>query len=289
MKRILFCIFILGVSLVASCSTTPNSTENIAIRGKWLADYSEVETKEGDEGIWDFSTNTRLDWINIKDGNKEVVTNKYYIEGNKLIIMADNNPNIKSEWYFDLITPNRLRIKLPFEVFKTFSKIDMDMNSYILDWVGESVKPFIWYWNRFEVDVNEFKTLEKADKIETALENAAKAIIASIPKGRNIAISNISVEDIAQSDFIAKELEFILLKAGYVVVDRSHLDVIRQEQNLQLSGEVNDEQIISIGNFLGANTVITSSIDGSGPTRRLRLRLLDIETARVIAAASERF
>jgi hypothetical protein len=288
MKRILFCIFILGVSLVASCSTAPKSTEsteNMAIRGKWLVVSSQYAMV--DKAFWEFNTSTRLDWVSIKDGEKKITTYKYHIEGNKLII-TDDDSSVKIVWYFNLITSNILQIKLPYELAKDFFNVNMDLESYILDW-GESDRPFIIILNRFEVDINEFRTLEQADNIETALGNAAKTIIASLPKGRNIAISNISVEDIAQSDFIAKELEFILLKAGYVVVDRSHLDVIRKEQNLQLSGEVNDEQIISIGNFLGANTVITGSIDGSGPTKRLRLRLLDIETARVIAAASERF
>ena len=73
------------------------------------------------------------------------------------------------------------------------------------------------------------------------------------------------------------------------MVDRSQLDIIRQEQDIQLSGIVADNEIISIGKFAGANLIITGSIDGSGATRRLRIRVLDIETARVIIAASERF
>ena len=44
-----------------------------------------------------------------------------------------------------------------------------------------------------------------------------------------------------------------------------------------------------MGKFAGAKAVITGGITGSGDMRRLRLRALDTQTARVLAAASEAF
>jgi len=144
-------------------------------------------------------------------------------------------------------------------------------------------------YSRFDVEIEEFTTLERADSIENALKNASQKIISSLPKNKKIAISNVSAEEKDYSDFITGELEVILLDAGFIVVDRRQLDFIRQEQNIQLSGDVDDNEIISIGRFSGANTVITGAINGSGSTRRLRLRLLDVETSQVITASSERF
>ena len=145
-------------------------------------------------------------------------------------------------------------------------------------------------FSRFDAQVDEFENLVfAADSIESALANAARVVMSSLPQGSTVAIVNVSAEDMEQSEFVAHELEFILVSRAFSIVDRSQLDLIRHEQDLQLSGEVDDDSIVSIGRFAGANIVITGSITGSGITRRLRLRLLDSQTAQVIAAASERF
>ena len=75
----------------------------------------------------------------------------------------------------------------------------------------------------------------------------------------------------------------------FTVVDRATLDKIRQEQKFQLAGEVDDKTAVSIGKFAGAKVVVTGSVSGSGDMRRLRLRALDTQTARVLGSASEAF
>jgi hypothetical protein len=56
-----------------------------------------------------------------------------------------------------------------------------------------------------------------------------------------------------------------------------------------MSGEVDDNQAVSIGKFAGADVIITGAVTGSGELRRLRLRALSTESAAVLAAASERY
>lgn len=129
--------------------------------------------------------------------------------------------------------------------------------------------------------------------IVRALDNAARTIMNSLQernlKNYKIAIVNISSYDREQSVFVAGELEDILFKNKFTIVDRSELDRIRREQNFQLSGEVDDNQIVSIGKFAGAGMVITGSITGTGSMRRLRLRVLDTQTAELRGSASEPF
>jgi PBP1b-binding outer membrane lipoprotein LpoB len=125
--------------------------------------------------------------------------------------------------------------------------------------------------------------------INTTLKKAADTLLQSIPKEFRIAIINISSNDNEVSDFVAAELEFLLVNNGFFVVDRGQLDRIRQEQNFQLSGDVDDNSAVSIGKFSGANIVVLGSISGSGDMRRLRFRALDTETARVVGSASEAF
>jgi hypothetical protein len=129
--------------------------------------------------------------------------------------------------------------------------------------------------------------------IVSALDNAARVVMASLQernlRNQKIAIVNISSIDREQSVFVAGELEYILDKNKFTIVDRSELDRIRREQNFQLSGDVDDYQIVSIGKFAGAGLVITGSITGSGSMRRLRLRVLDTQTAELRGSASEAF
>jgi len=136
-------------------------------------------------------------------------------------------------------------------------------------------------------------TAKRQNNIELALDNAAKDLMNQLKQknlaGLKIAIVNISSQDNRQADFIAGELEHILLINNFKLVDRSQLDIIRKEQNLQLSGDVDDAQIVSVGKFSGANIVITGSVTGSGSMRRLRLRALDATTADVRAMSSEQF
>jgi len=123
--------------------------------------------------------------------------------------------------------------------------------------------------------------------IESVLKKATNTVISTLQKEAIIAIINISSNDSEVSEFIAGELEYILVNNGFNVVDRSQLDKIRQEQHFQLSGEVDDTSAVSIGKFAGANIVMTGAITGSGNMRRFRLRALDTQTARVVGAASE--
>jgi hypothetical protein len=51
--------------------------------------------------------------------------------------------------------------------------------------------------------------------------------------------------------------------------------------NFQLSGEVSDETALSIGKMLGAQTIISGSIDLLGDVYRLRIRAIDVQSATI--------
>ena len=111
----------------------------------------------------------------------------------------------------------------------------------------------------------------------------------SLKREDNIAIINVSSSDLEMAEFSVGELEVILVNNRFIVVDRSALDKIRQEQNFQLSGDVDDSSAVTIGKFVGARIVLLGSISGSGSMRRLRLRAIDTQSAQVVGAASEAF
>jgi len=72
------------------------------------------------------------------------------------------------------------------------------------------------------------------------------------------------------------------LNAGTLVVERQMIDMVLEEQNLHLGGNVTDGDFISVGNLAGANTIVVVGITGTGHMRRLQVRVLDIETSTVV-------
>jgi hypothetical protein len=128
-----------------------------------------------------------------------------------------------------------------------------------------------------------------AGGVEGSLIAASEKIMEKIPARARIAIVYVTAEDPDVAEFIAGELEFIMVDQGLTLIDRSQLDRIRKEQNLQMSGEVDDDQAVSIGKIAGASIIITGAVTGSGSLRRLRLRALDTQTAQVLSVASERY
>ena len=128
-----------------------------------------------------------------------------------------------------------------------------------------------------------------ATGVEGALERAAYQALANVPRRSRIAIVYITAQDRSTTDYIAGELEYIWVNEGYVLTDRAQLDNIRREQNFQMSGEVDDRTAVDIGRFLGADVIVTGTVDGQGNLRRLRLRVLNTQTAQVVGVASEQF
>jgi hypothetical protein len=73
----------------------------------------------------------------------------------------------------------------------------------------------------------------------------------------------------------------------FTVVDRANLALIQQEMEFQLSGEVSDESAQSIGQKLGAQTIVSGSITPFGDLWRLTVRALGVEDATVLGLYNE--
>jgi len=124
--------------------------------------------------------------------------------------------------------------------------------------------------------------------VEGALERAANDVSKDFNNNARIAIVQISAPDRSTRDYIIGELEYILQQQGYYMVDRAQLDKIFDEQRFGATSDVDDNTAARMGKIAGASIVITGRIDGEGNLRRLRLRALNTETARVVGVASER-
>jgi TolB-like protein len=130
----------------------------------------------------------------------------------------------------------------------------------------------------------------QAEEIEQAIIKSFEQLINNIPQNSIVAVINISSRDIGFAEYFIDEITYLLVNSKKCrVIERNTLDAIRTEQNFQMSGDVDDDHVISIGKMIGANVVITGTISGSGQMRRLRLKALDVRTAEIIAMSSESF
>ncbi|MCL2139979.1 MAG: CsgG/HfaB family protein [Treponema sp.] len=275
MKKLIIFWAFLGLCFLGSCSSTPNSTPNFEkfvnheefypkFIGNWISNEGAEDGVEGADIVYE-----TFEFRN--DGT-----------GFWMLLYAENN-NVKNRSVF--------RYKLSdFQII--FKFIDDDFinmaNYYFLD-NDTTLSTTKWLKGS---NINYYKnSLVRIDgnDIKAAITNSFVELQSVINKESKIAIVNVSSSDTEMSEFVASELEYLFVKTKFIIVDRAQLDLIRSEQHFQLSGEVDDNAIISIGRFAGANIVITGNISGSGSTRRLRLRALNIETAQVIGVASEAF
>jgi len=114
------------------------------------------------------------------------------------------------------------------------------------------------------------------DHAKKTADFASEEIQKYLPKNARVWIYNdsgnnhmaVAVVDNITSDFIRK---------GIRIVDRQNAALINAEQKLNVSGFISDNDFISIGNAVGANTIVVIGISGTGSMRRLQVRVLDIE------------
>jgi hypothetical protein len=78
--------------------------------------------------------------------------------------------------------------------------------------------------------------------LDQAIQDSARNIEENVQSGQKIAILNFTSLTEQFSEYVIDELSIHLANGEkLVVVDRKKLDLIRKEENFQMSGEVSDE------------------------------------------------
>ena len=124
--------------------------------------------------------------------------------------------------------------------------------------------------------------------IDNALSNATKEITESVPHGSIIAVLNISSEYSNLSDYIINELISNLVNSRlFQVVPRSmvEFEAARREFSFQMSGDVSDDSQKRLGQFLGADSIITGTvIRDSENTYRLTVNTINLENFIILSS-----
>jgi TolB-like protein len=120
------------------------------------------------------------------------------------------------------------------------------------------------------------------DELDLAICDVSDYLSDNIPKESMIVILNMQSDSTVLSEYVIDELIANAVNDKiFKVVDRQQLDLIRTEQNFQLSGEVDDNLALSIGKFFGAQTIVSGRIAQIGDRYRMTIRALEVQTAQV--------
>jgi hypothetical protein len=123
---------------------------------------------------------------------------------------------------------------------------------------------------------------ERGGFADKAVKNAVNALNAKLPSGAIIMVMKTSSAEPNMLNDAVDRITTDIVQAGkFRVVDRSNQALIDNEQQFQLSGNVDDNSAVSIGHQLGAKYAVLCWISGASSNRKLNLRVLNIETAQI--------
>ena len=116
--------------------------------------------------------------------------------------------------------------------------------------------------------------------LDSAIRGAADEFSHNLGTGSRNAILSISSGSERLSNYLIEELaSAIVSRRIFSVVDRVQLDLIREEMNFQMSGEVSDASAQAVGQKLGAQYIVTGTMEAVGGYYRFRVRVIVAETA----------
>jgi hypothetical protein len=123
---------------------------------------------------------------------------------------------------------------------------------------------------------------QEGTPLSQVIGEAAVRVEKSLPAGTKLALLNFNAPSETFSRYALDELAAIFVaNDNLVIVDRKDIDLLRGETQFQLSGEVSDESAQSIGQMLGAQSILSGSLTELGGVYRFIVKVLNVETARV--------
>jgi TolB-like protein len=124
--------------------------------------------------------------------------------------------------------------------------------------------------------------------LDEAIRSAASEMGQRLPQGGKVAVLSFTSMSDQLSAYVIDELNNAIVNVGTLtVVDRQQLDLIMQEMQFQESGLVSDESAQEIGRMLGAQYIVSGSIEVVAGSYRFRTRALTVENAAIVYSSSQ--
>jgi TolB-like protein len=126
--------------------------------------------------------------------------------------------------------------------------------------------------------------------LDEAIQSIASEMDRRLPQRSLVAVLSFTSSSERLSRYMIDELNDAIVNGGRLtVVDRLQLDLILQELHFQdeKTGLVSDESAQEIGRMLGAQYIVTGSIEVIAGSYRLRTRGLSVENATIAYSSSK--
>jgi TolB-like protein len=117
--------------------------------------------------------------------------------------------------------------------------------------------------------------------LDGAINDSMDYLVGRLDPGTKVAVLNFSASPAIANYVIEGLIDFLVNDGNLTVVDRSELELLQDEMDFQLSGEVSDASAQAIGEKLGAQTIISGSLSPLGNMWRMRIKALEVKTAKV--------
>ncbi len=140
--------------------------------------------------------------------------------------------------------------------------------------------------------VKKQRTKKAKVTIETRLQDLTDQIILSLNKEQSskiavIEFSNLQGRTTHLGRYVAEELITRLFRSGeFEVIERQLLNRVLQEQELSLTGILDEASVVKLGKLLGVQAIATGTITDLGKTVKINARLISTLTGKVFAVAA---
>jgi len=124
--------------------------------------------------------------------------------------------------------------------------------------------------------------------LDGAIQNAAQQIQDGLKKGSTIVVYQFQSHNSKLSDYVLKELFDKLVNSRKLfVLDRSAQEVVDAEIEFQFkrsAGMISDDSLASLTKRIGAEAIITGSLDDAASEYRFRIKVIGTETTAAIVS-----
>jgi hypothetical protein len=122
----------------------------------------------------------------------------------------------------------------------------------------------------------------KEVSLDGAIQNAVQQIQDGLKKDSTIVVYQFQSHNPGLSDYVLKELFDKLVNSHkFIVLDRGAREVVDAELDFQFNksaGMISDESLASLTKRIGAEAIVTGSLDDTGNDYRFRVRVIGTET-----------
>jgi len=124
--------------------------------------------------------------------------------------------------------------------------------------------------------------------LDDAIQNASRQIQDGLKKDSKIIVYQFQSHNPGLSDYVLKELFDKLVNSHkFIVLDRSAQEVVNAELDFQFNksaGMISDESLASLTKRIGAEAIVTGSLDDTGNDYRFRIKVIGTETIAAITS-----